>query len=502
MEDIIVPSAAHLPLSLDSLEGIDRILEKLSPSSAAPLPVSNPTVPIWSAAPDSNPLAREGSEGDFTTDADVCIIGSGISGISAAYHLSNLARQEKTSLKVVVLEGRDFCSGATGRNGGHLTPSLFNSFGHYVQMHGVNGARRTVELENQTVKDIIDLVDEGGWASDIELVEGGHTKLLFTKNELGCMRSDWKAAEAAGIDLSATQWLTNKEMDAKYGTPFPGIHMPGYNLWPLKLVTKLYQHAGRASTPSRFLPAFFTRPGPFSLTLHTHTPVTSVTAIPDAPEGRRWRLSTPRGDITTSYVLHATNAYASHLLPQMIGKIMPTRGQVIATRSSVPISDFKLTSSAWWANEGFEYFFPKLTKSADEHPLVVIGGGRESAAPGFEFNVADDSTVNDKVGHTLRSFLPCVFPGQFETGQEPELEWTGIMGFTKSMDPFVGPVPPVGDEKYAGAYICAGFSGHGMTRAFKCAQAVAEMIVADMRGEKWETPSWMPEWYLTTPSAS
>jgi len=383
-----------------------------------------------------------------------------------------------------------------------MTPSLFNAFSHYVQMHGVNGARRTVELENQTVKDIIDLANEGGWTSDIDLVEGGHTKLLFTKNELGYMRGDWKAAEAAGIDLSTTEWLTDKEMDAKYGTPFPAIHMPGYNLWPLKLVTKLYQLASRTSAQSRFLLAFFSRPEPFSITLHTHTPVTSVTPISDAPDGRRWKLSTPRGEITASYVLHATNAYASHLLPQMTGKIVPTRGQVIATRSSVPFSEFKLTSSAWWANEGFEYFFPKPAKGIDEYPLVVIGGGRESAAPGFEFDVADDSKLNDKVGRTLRSFLPAVFPGQFEVGQEPELEWTGIMGFTKSMDPFVGPVPPVDGENSSGAYICAGFSGHGMTRAFKCAQAVAEMIVADMREEEWEIPSWMPEWYLTAPGAN
>jgi len=135
----------------------------------------------------------------------------------------------------------------------------------------------------------------------------------------------------------------------------------------------------------------------------------------------------------------------------------------------------------------------------EERPLILLGGGREASGPKFEFDEADDSKLNEQVGRSLRTFLPAVFPAQFEDGREPEMEWTGIMGFTKSNDPFVGPILPVDDQDFTGAYICAGFSGHGMTRAFKCAQAVAEMIMADLEGETWETPSWLPEWFLTTP---
>lgn len=40
---------------------------------------------------------------------------------------------------------------------------------------------------------------------------------------------------------------------------------------------------------------------------------------------------------------------------------------------------------------------------------------------------------------------------------------SGIMGFTQSGDPFVGPAP--GDD-LKGQFISAGFSGHGMPRAF------------------------------------
>ena len=55
----------------------------------AGLPSSNSTRSFWvDSSPDASPLAREGSTGLLTTDADVCIIGSGITGVGVAYHLS------------------------------------------------------------------------------------------------------------------------------------------------------------------------------------------------------------------------------------------------------------------------------------------------------------------------------------------------------------------------------------------------------------------------------
>ena len=53
---------------------------------------------------------------------------------------------------------------------------------------------------------------------------------------------------------------------------------------------------------------------------------------------------------------------------------------------------------------------------------MILGGGRD-ASGGFEFYNADDSTVNSAVGDTLRRFLPAVFPGKYEEGREPEMEW-------------------------------------------------------------------------------
>jgi len=280
--------------------------------------------------------------------------------------------------------------------------------------------------------------------------------------------------------------LDEAETFSRYGTSYPGFFEPGYNLWPSKLVTRLYYLA--QNSPH------------LDLHLFTSVPVTRISRSDS--ESPRWSIKTPRGNITTTYVIHATNAYASHLLPHLAGPggIIPTRGQVIATRASV--TGEELTRVGWGGNEGFEYWFPRpldRTK-AEERPLVILGGGREASAADFELYQTDDGSVNTDVGHILRKFLPEVFPGKYDPGKDPEMEWTGIMGFTKSGDPFVGPVPG-GDLGYENQFIAAGFTGHGMPRAFACAQVVADMISAAIKGEKWNCPDWFPKHYLTFDSA-
>ena len=124
-------------------------------------------------------------------------------------------------------------------------------------------------------------------------------------------------------------------------------------------------------------------------------------------------------------MIHATNAYASHLLPHLTGPhgIVPTRGQIIAIRANTTAEE--LSNSGWTGNEGFEYWFPRPLKveDKDQHPLVILGGGRENSKDRFEIDETDDSVVNEDVGKALRGFLPGVFPGKFAEGREPEMEW-------------------------------------------------------------------------------
>ncbi|KAL4063858.1 FAD dependent oxidoreductase [Scleroderma citrinum] len=457
----------------------------------ASLPSTNPTLSLW-LSPDANPLAREGSEGPLTSDADICIIGSGLTGVGVAYHLSEAIESRAlvpgSPLRVVILEARDFCGGATGRNGGNLTPISFICFAERKEQYGIDETMRSCDLEAHSTSSMIDIADRNGWSKDVDMVKTTNISLLLTEDEERKVRTDVECAKSANLSLDGVQWFTKEEVQETFQTHYPAVTRPGCNLWPLKLVTKLYECSKQRAGEY------------FDLKLHTHTPVTSVVkASPDT--NRTWLLSTPRGHILCSRVVHATNGYASHLLPTFAGPngIVPTRSQVIATRAFVGPEHFQPYS--WRGNQdGFAYWFPRPLEPGEHYPLVIMGGIRTAAEPSFERFVDDDSTLNPIVGKALRDFLPTIFEGKFEHGREPEMEWTGIMGYTAMADPFVGPVIDLAtgnNADFKGQYISAGYGGHGMPRAFACAEVVAQMIIAELAGREWNHPPWLPKRYLT-----
>ncbi|KAK7024869.1 FAD dependent oxidoreductase [Favolaschia claudopus] len=478
-------SALSIPHSLD-LDSNQSPFQFDAPNPAD-LPHANPTHSFWTHSPGANPLAGEGSTGPLTGQADVCIIGSGITGVSAAYHLANAVESgvfpstESGKVSAVILEARDFCSGATGRNGGNLTPYAFGGFGKLQERFGTDAALRQFALEHYSATEMARIARESGWADAVDLVEGGHVDIMLNDSDLAKAQADFFAAIFAGKDINAT-WFSQEDMNATYGTYNWGVRSPGYNLWPLKFVTQLYKST-LGITPR------------LDLRLHTRTPVTAVSPLTAAASNRRWRLATPRGAVLCSTVLHATNGYASHLLPQFAGPengITPVRGQVLAVRAET-----QLPVPSWSGNEG--YWFPRpQTASEDAKPLVILGGKRSVAGPPYEMGVTDDGVLTESVGAALRNFLPEMFPGLYKFGVEPEAEWTGIMGYTALEIPFVGPVlsnatADLHDTTFKGQYISAGYHGHGMPRAFGCAEVVVRMIADERAG--WDSPSALPEWF-------
>ncbi|VDB83241.1 unnamed protein product [Peniophora sp. CBMAI 1063] len=474
-----------LPIPLDKGPEVSRALRSSTNGLPASLPVHNSTKSFWThSSPGCNPLANEGSEGALTSTTDVCIIGSGITGVSIVYHMSRLLHESGKRPRITIVEAREFCSGATGRNGGHLTAHNFLDFASDWKSHGLEDAKRAFEIEQYTAREIFRLVQEHSLEQAVDYVAGGRTVPAFSEHELEAMKTNYEAAKAAGLDVSAIEWLSKEKVEKKYGTSYSAVRQPGCNLWPLKLVTALYRIA--QSTEK------------LDVGLHTQTPVTRIDGGPGD-----WIVQTPRGAISSPIVIHATNGYASRLIPHLAGShgIVPVRGQVLALRAGTGLD--VLTRSSWLANDGFEYWFPRPVENEEERPVVILGGGRESAGPTFETFECDDSVISPIISSTLRKFLPAVFPDRHKEGDDSNvlMEWTGIMGHTSSGDPLVGPVMDSdgGDKTYAGQYICAGYTGHGMPRAYACAEAITRMVIAKMNGsDEWEVPSWLPRHYLTS----
>jgi hypothetical protein len=99
-------------------------------ASPVGLPVPNPTRSFWIDAPVANSLETEGG---LCPNVDICIIGSGITGVSAAYHLAGLfalegddASSNRIPIKAVILEAREFCEHCLQTL--YLLPLLSKSF--------------------------------------------------------------------------------------------------------------------------------------------------------------------------------------------------------------------------------------------------------------------------------------------------------------------------------------------------------------------------------------
>lgn len=92
------------------------------------LPRDNPTVSYWQDPPDAE-IADLRSTLELPSTADVVIIGSGITGAAVAWGLLQDEGGDGTEgikPSVVMLEARQTCSGATGRNGMRCSPCLFH----------------------------------------------------------------------------------------------------------------------------------------------------------------------------------------------------------------------------------------------------------------------------------------------------------------------------------------------------------------------------------------
>jgi hypothetical protein len=128
------------------------------------IPVSNPTTSFWLQNPPFPDLVDMRSK-ILPNTADVVIIGSGITGASVARQILLECASMGVKRRVVMLEARQICSGATGRNGGHIKCTPYESFSECKERFGAERARALVEFQMSHVPILVDLAREQGWDS-------------------------------------------------------------------------------------------------------------------------------------------------------------------------------------------------------------------------------------------------------------------------------------------------------------------------------------------------
>lgn len=85
-------------------------------------------------------------------EADVCVIGAGVGGLTTAYMLAN------EGLSVCVLEGLDVGGGQTGRTTAHFVTALDDRYFELERIHGRENARVAAESHTAALEKVADIV--------------------------------------------------------------------------------------------------------------------------------------------------------------------------------------------------------------------------------------------------------------------------------------------------------------------------------------------------------
>ncbi|KAL7267579.1 hypothetical protein RUND412_009830 [Rhizina undulata] len=440
------------------------------------IPVGNPTTSFWPLLTPRpglsalKPLAEQDTP-DAGDPVEIAVIGSGITACAIVKTL--LASPKMSGKRIVIVEAREVCQGATGRNGGHIKEIPFDSHRFLKKRHGKEAAlevtkfrlshlemlmRTAAEAGEEVVKECavreVETVDAWFESEPWEDVKRRLEELLADCPEVG---EKWKVWEGGAL---AEKFHLPTAVGVMTG--------PSGAISPYALVT------GTLTSLLEKYPNF---------TIFPHTPITSISA-----SSSHYILSTSSSHtIKARTIIHATNAHISHLVPGLRAKIFPIRAQMSAQTpgTAMPLSAGESRSWGFNWKSGFDY----LTQlPASQGGALMYGGGWvNSGNNGMdEVGIPADDSINLFAGAHLGGLLPIVFGkywGEERGGAKRVLEmWTGNIGFSADLLPWVGEVDEelTGRTKVAGGeWVAGGYSGEGMVNAWGCGVAVAGMVLGE-----------------------
>ncbi|KAI1387554.1 FAD dependent oxidoreductase [Hypoxylon trugodes] len=438
------------------------------------LPRSNPTQSYWQLEPDE--IADLRSTDSLPEKAETVIIGSGITGAAVAFNLLNSGAND-----IVMLEARQACSGATGRNGGHTKAASYRSFLYYEEEYGTETAVKIARLELANIRavhafakehgiecdsnpcDTIDVVyDEAQWERDQQAVEA--------------MRDAMPGDDASVYTIHSAEEVRDKFFCGCGGDEgvYGGVSYEAGSLSSYKFgigVLKLCLAKG--------------------LNLQTNTSVLDLEKLEDGG----WKVETSRGSIQAKRVVLATNGYTARIWKKFQGIIVPLRGHVTAQRqgSKMPKDGLPVTYSFIY-EDGYDYMIQRPKGSQFEGDIVIGGGLAKGDNEGIEeYGTTDDTAFDDVIMQALNRSLPEYFGdnwGQDNPEGRIRNAWTGIMGYSPDGFPFVGEM--LGEKDL---WVSCGFQGHGMVLCWMCARALVRMMNG---GDDDELDSWFPEEFRIT----
>jgi gamma-glutamylputrescine oxidase len=360
---------------------------------------------------------------DGGTRCDVCVVGGGLAGLSAALDL------RRAGLDVVVLEGQHVGWGASGRNGGQALNGLACDMSVIERQLGAEAARATWEMTVEAVELIRERCGSHGidchWQDGFLAAAVSARKAVELRQWAEDLRTRYGYEGLRLIEgAQVRQWIDSPRYHALAFDPRGG------HLHPLLYTQGLARAAARQG-----------------VRIHEHTRALRI------ERGAAPAVHTARGAVRCAHVLLAGNVYLEDLAPQLSARIMPV-GTFIAASAVLgkQRAESLIPSRAAVCDTQFVLDYFRL--SADDRMLF---GGRVSYSTIAPADLAE----------SMRRRMVNVFP-QLD-GVAVDYSWGGYVDITMNRAPDFGRIDP-------NIYYLQGFSGHGLALTGMAGRVAAEAI--------------------------
>jgi glycine/D-amino acid oxidase-like deaminating enzyme len=359
--------------------------------------------------------------------ADVAIVGSGYTGLSAALHL------RRAGASVAVLEKETMGWGASSRNGGQVLTGLKLGPADLLRRFGRTRARELFACSLAAIDLVERLIGEEHLACGYR--RSGHLQAAAKPSHYDslCRERDLLAAE---FDHAVTVVPRSAQSGELGSDGYHGLLLDERSaaLNPAQYVSGLAAAAARAGAQ------IFER--------------TSVTNI--SRDRTTLRLTTSAGMLEARAVLVATNGYTDASAPWLRRRVIPIGSFIIATE---PLSQ-----------ELADRLVPKRRVVIDTRHFLhyfrlsddgrVVFGGRAQFAPSTPGSTRTSARI-------LARDLRRVFP--YLAGTRVDFIWSGHVCFTTDFLPRLG--------EHGGVHYALGYAGHGVAMATYLGRLAAESML-------------------------